>query len=434
MSIRKRLWTTNGETRSAWIVDYTDQRRKRHQKTFRTKKEAEAFRDRMAVEVRQGLHVPDRDTVTVAEAASQWINSCKSDNLERSTVEAYQSILDNHILPLIGHVKLSSINVPFVTRFKDELRDTKYPEDFSQVRMRGKTRSAAVIKRAIMALGALLSDAQVRGTVVRNAVHEMSGHKRGRAKGVQRHKRILQVGIDIPTNEEIRLILLSCPPAYRLILMILAFTGMRISELRGLSWANVDLERATIRVRQRADRFSKMGAPKSLSGHRDIPIPPGLVRELLMWKAHCPASHLNLVFPTANGKIQNYQNIQKRGFQAAQLVAGISVDTGKKGKDGRSIMEAKYSGLHTLRHWFASWCINRRVDGGLELPAKLVQQRVGHSSIQVTMDTYGHLFPSTDDNALLEAAEGKLLMIPDATKLRHGRRKQGLEIALKPEK
>jgi integrase len=57
----------------------------------------------------------------------------------------------------------------------------------------------------------------------------------------------------------------------------------------------------------------------------------------------------------------------------------------------------------------ASWCINRRADGGLELPAKVVQARLGHASIVMTLDTYGHLFPRGDDGAELAAAERALL-------------------------
>ena len=57
----------------------------------------------------------------------------------------------------------------------------------------------------------------------------------------------------------------------------------------------------------------------------------------------------------------------------------------------------KYSGLHALRHFFASWCINPTERGGLGLPPKVVQQLLGHSSIVMTMDTYGHLFPASDD-------------------------------------
>ena len=65
--------------------------------------------------------------------------------------------------------------------------------------------------------------------------------------------------------------------------------------------------------------------------------------------------------------------------------------------------------MHALRHFYASWCINRKVDGGLELPSKMVQQRMGHASINITMDVYGHLFPRGDDGAELAAAEQALL-------------------------
>ena len=71
--------------------------------------------------------------------------------------------------------------------------------------------------------------------------------------------------------------------------------------------------------------------------------------------------------------------------------------------------EAKYTGLHALRHFYASWCINRRADGGLELPLKVVSTRLGHASIQITADRYGHLFPRGDDGAELVAAERTLL-------------------------
>ena len=70
---------------------------------------------------------------------------------------------------------------------------------------------------------------------------------------------------------------------------------------------------------------------------------------------------------------------------------------------------AKYPGLHALRHFYASWCINRRVDGGLELPLKIVQTRMGHASVKLTADTYSHLFPRGDDGAELAAAERAFL-------------------------
>lgn len=69
-------------------------------------------------------------------------------------------------------------------------------------------------------------------------------------------------------------------------------------------------------------------------------------------------------------------------------------------------MAAKYSGLHSLRHFYASWCISRQVDGGLELPLKVVKERLGHSTINMTADVYGHLFPrATTAQGLLRLNE-----------------------------
>jgi len=69
-------------------------------------------------------------------------------------------------------------------------------------------------------------------------------------------------------------------------------------------------------------------------------------------------------------------------------------------------------------HFYASWCINRKADGGLELAPKVVQARMGHSSITVTMDTYDHLFPRADDSEELAAARN--LPAAPATRMQHG--------------
>jgi integrase len=87
-----------------------------------------------------------------------------------------------------------------------------------------------------------------------------------------------------------------------------------------------------------------------------------------------------------------------RDLKTLVVSAGVTTKAGK----------AKYTGLHAFRHFYASWCINRKVDAGLELPAKLVQTRMGHATIGITLDLYGHLFKSEDDGAELAAAE-KLL-------------------------
>lgn len=87
MSVRKREWTTpKGEQKSAWVVDYTDMAGKRRLKTFKLKKQADAFALTASVEVRDGTHVADRETVTVEAASKLWIASARDAELERSSV------------------------------------------------------------------------------------------------------------------------------------------------------------------------------------------------------------------------------------------------------------------------------------------------------------------------------------------------------------
>jgi integrase len=118
---------------------------------------------------------------------------------------------------------------------------------------------------------------------------------------------------------------------------------------------------------------------------------------------------LDLVFPNGDGKVEQLNNIVRRGLQPTLLAAGIHVETDLVHQDGSPQVIAKYKGLHALRHFYASWCINRVRDGGLELPLKVVQERMGHSTIALTADVYGHLFPRGDDADELAAAERSLL-------------------------
>ena len=184
---------------------------------------------------------------------------------------------------------------------------------------------------------------------------------------------------------------------------------MRASELRGLYWESVDLRQAKLHVRQRADRYKEIGKPKSEAGERTIPLPPTVVNVLREWKLRCPKGEHNLVFPTGAGGVEHHANILHRGFEPVQVAAGITVPVlDEKGKPVATKIEnlslPEYA-LHALRHFYASWCINRKVDGGLELPMKVVQERMGHSTINLTADVYGHLFPSKDDGAELQEAE-----------------------------
>jgi integrase len=381
MSVRKRTWTTRlGEQKEAWIVDYSDQAGTRRLKTFSRKKEADAYADQVGVDVRAGVHTSTK--TSVAEAGRKWIADAEH-RLEPATVESYRQHLTDHIVPYLGAVKLSQLSVPAVREFMD--------------RLRRDGRSPAMVKRVVGDLGSILADAQGRGLVAQNVVRSLSRRRERQAE--RRHKTKLKVGVDLPSPAEIKAIVAHLQGRWRPLLFTAIFAGLRASEIRGLRWSDIDLKRGELHVRQRADKFKAIGKPKSAAGERTIPMPPILVSTLREWKLACPKSELGLVFPTGAGGVEYHSNIVTRGLAPVQIAAGVVTKAG----------EAKYTGLHSLRHFYASWCINRREDGGLGLPLKVVQHRLGHSTIQMTADVYGHLFPSGDDGAELAAAQKALL-------------------------
>jgi integrase len=386
MSVRKHHWITRkGEPRGAWIANYTDGEGKRRVKFFKLKREADAFHESTKVDVRAGIHVAPSRSITVREAGRLWLESGENAGLEPATLRTYQMELKNHIVPLLGNEKLAALTTAAVRSFEDKLR--------------AKGVSTATRRRLITSLGGILADAQERGLVAQNVVRSLKRGRRGKdRKQEQRQKAKLKVGVDIPSTDEIKAIIAHLK-RHRPLLLTAIFTGLRASELRGLRWEDVDLKRGELHVRQRADRFGTIGRPKSGGSERVVPLPPLLVGELREWKLKCPKGELGLAFPTQRGTVTIYQNVLVRGFFPAQIAAGVVI------KDGGP----KYTGLHCLRHFFASWCINRKQDGGLELPLKLVQERLGHSAITLTADRYSHLFPRGDDGSELADAERALL-------------------------
>lgn len=104
------------------------------------------------------------------------------------------------------------------------------------------------------------------------------------------------------------------------------------------------------------------------------------------WRERCPASPFNLVFPSNEGTVAYYGNIRRASVFPTMRAAGLMFDSGERDANGNPKLKPKYPGLHSLRHWYASWCMNSEKDGGLGFSAKKVQVRMGHSSIQMTMD------------------------------------------------
>lgn len=410
MTVRKRTWQgSDGKPRTAWVCDYVDQHGERQRKQFKGRDEARAFDKRAGGEVIDGSHVVDSASATIAEAGKLWIAAKERAGRERTTVDQYRQHLDLHIVPFIGDTRLNTFTLPAARAFEERLAD--------------EGRSPVMIRKVLVSLGSLIADAQERGLCNRNPIRDMRG-RRGSAdaRAQKRATGKLRVGVDIPSPEEVRAILAHLAGRWRPLLVTAIFTGLRSSELRGLCWADVDLEKGVLHVRQRADRFKAIGRPKSEAGEREVPLPPIVANTLKDWKKVGTKSDKGLVFPNLKGEPEAHQPIIAMGFGPAQMRAGVTRETGEVDGKGNPVLAPKYSGLHCLRHFNASWLINRRADGGLELPAKVVQERLGHSTIAMTLNVYGHLFPRGDDGSELAAAEAALFGVT-GTQAAHGAEK-----------
>jgi integrase len=374
MSVRKRQWTTRkGETKEAWIVDYVDQIGKRHIETFERKKEADDHWATVKVDVRAGIHVAKSASPTVAEAADTWLKEVRARNVERSTLRRYEQHVILHIVPLIGHTKLAALTPDRVNALRDKLLEKL---------------SRPLARKVLVSFKSLLKVSRCSHVAVGVSI------KRGR-----KEKRRIEAGRDFPTTAEVARLLAAAKDntKARALLLILAFTGLRASEFRGLRWRDIDLKACELYVRQRADEYNVIGAPKSDSSVRTIPLDPDvMVPALREWKLKCPPS--DFVFPTRTGKPQDYNGIRGGSIDPVMKAAKLV------NKDG----EPKYT-PHALRHFFASWCINPKARGGRELPPKQVQYLLGHSTISMTFDIYGHLFPSDSNRDELTAAVRQLL-------------------------
>lgn len=366
--VRKRTWTNkNKGTTTVYMVDYTDQAGKRRFMSFDKKKDADAALIQVQSQIQKGTHTANSVSLTLSEAAELWITRGTTEGLERSTLREYKAHVRNHIDPILGSTKLSQLTTPRIEAFRDELLNSI---------------SRPMARKVLTSLKSLLTEAQRRGLVAQNVAAPVKIEIRSR------HTAKLQAGKDIPSKAEIQSLLSETSGKWRPFFVTAIFTGLRASELRGLTWDDVDFDAKVIHVRQRANLWGEIGSPKSRAGNRDVPASPMVINVLREWRLACPNGTANLVFPNGKGKVESHANIVNRAWNPLQI--------GALGK-------VKY-GLHSLRHFCASWLIEQRFS------PKRVQEWLGHSSITMTFDVYGHLFPSLeDDHAKLAAGEAALI-------------------------
>ena len=151
-----------------------------------------------------------------------------------------------------------------------------------------------------------------------------------------------------------------------------------------MRWTDVDDENGFIHVRQRADFYCAIGEPKSAAGHRSVPAGPLVMNTLKEWKPACPKGSFDLVFPASDGSVADHANTVRRHFKPLCKRVGIDLR------------------WHDLRHFTVSLWIEQ----GFSI--KEVMTFAGHSSVQMTMERYGHLFPTPDHQKAMALVEQRV--------------------------
>jgi integrase len=324
---------------------------------------AEARRERLALiaATREGK-VPVSPRLCFETVAGWWLErfEAKVAAGERHprTLEAHRYQLDRHLLPALARRRIASITVDDVAELLDALRR--------------KGCSAKTAASALATLQSVMRFARRCGWIVADPVELLEPDERPRPQ--RRHQRVLG-------RAEIERLLGICTPRDRLMLATVLYTGLRISELLGLVWDDIDFAAGVIHVRAQLSRAHRGApaqrvAPKTPASVRDVPLVAQLARLI---SAHKQASLFaggdEWVFATARGTPYGHRNVSRRALGRAAQLAGLN-------DDGWPPLR-----FHDLRHTFASHLI---IDLGLD-PAQ-VSRILGHARITITLDIYTHLF------------------------------------------
>ncbi|MFH0812849.1 MAG: tyrosine-type recombinase/integrase [Pseudomonadota bacterium] len=341
--------------RGKWVIDFYDQFGKRHWETLGTnKKEAEERLAKRLLQVGNETFRTESKTQTFGEIAERWFETVIRPNKRPTTVDYYQILKDRHLLPHFESIKVGRIDPLHIERFMKE-------------KLSEGSLSKVTINKIVTALGSILSYAVRHRYIDYNPVASIEKfRKSGEEQSGER--RYLK-------PEEIRTLLEKAEPRYKALFLAAVLTGLRQGELLGLQWGDIDWTRKQIIVRRSLSK-GKFYNPKTTTSRRSVDMPPELIAELKRWKLACPISDLDLVFPNELGKPENSSNMMKRGFIPTLRRAELPKIT-----------------FHQLRHTYSSLLIKQG-----EHP-KYIQSQMGHSSIKVTMDTYGHLMEDVNQEA-----------------------------------
>jgi integrase len=308
-----------------------------------------------AISDRAGGLVFDAGSTTTGEYLTRWLSDSVRGTVQGSTYRSYGRVVDGHLVPGVGRVKLANLRPDHIRRLYRSMVDA------------GK--ATRTVQYAHTLLKRALAQAVMDGLIPRNAAEAVRPPKLKRDE-IQ------------PLNaDQVRALLDASDERSYALYTVAVRTGMRPGEILALRWSDVDLEAGTVQL-NRALSEGEFSTPKTPRSRRRISLSPATVAALKahrkrqleeriakagLWEDH------GLVFPSSVGTPKSQRNLN-REFKNAAKRAGLP----------------DHFKLYDLRHTCATLLLARNVH------PKYVQELLGHASIAQTLDTYSHVIPGMD--------------------------------------
>jgi integrase len=356
----------------AWEVRYRDGNHRTRRKTFRTKQEAKDFRAKTRTDIGSGTWIdPALATTPFRTVAENWYSSPENEHWKPKTRQGYRHTLNRYLLPAFGDRAIGRIQVADLRDFLNGL-----PEHLSSNSRRAIYRS----------LSPIFKQALVDGMVTANPVPLVKT-----PKAVRPEMRTL-------SRDQVAALAGEIAPQHQTMIWFMAATGVRAGEVAALQVKNLDPLRRKVRIeRSLADvnvEFSGTGSrtvfgtPKS-GKPREFTVSPFLMD--MLTEQIAGKSPEDLVFTGSQGGPIRWGNFRGRHFRPA--ITRLTTET--PNEPARWPKELSSLRIHDLRHT----CASLLIDAGVH--AKAISDQLGHSSINVTMDIYGHMLnPDTVANAM----------------------------------
>jgi integrase len=348
------------ESKKLWVAEIDiglDAAGKRIRRTLYAKTRPELLRRISDLKARGGGSIRPRAAGTLAEFMESWLEHDVKPNKRSATYEAYENAWRVHAGPIVGRLKMEKFDVANVAAL------------YAALRSQGRSTNT------------LNHVARVMHTAFGVAVKRRRYTRPNPFSLIDRPSHTAREGHALTIDEARRFIVAARDDRFEALWLLCLMAGLRIGEALGIYWTDIDFDRGTIAI-QRAvsDVFGKptLGPLKTKKSRRLVEIGP-VTREALLRRlaAHDAEGHSSkLVFPESGGGPHHRRNLTRRHF--APILAAAGVDRIR---------------IHDLRYSMTSFGVAAGVD------AKVLADRLGHSTTRLTQDRYSHVLPGLDRGA-----------------------------------